>query len=80
MKSVVLSGAGVGVGEAAAVARDGAWVDVAPGVLDRLAQARQVLDRVDDAARQQERDSGRQTGRQHDAADQHCQHALAGII
>jgi histidine ammonia-lyase len=46
MNAVVLSGDGVGVEDAVAVAREGAWVEAAPAVMRKLEQARQVLDQV----------------------------------
>lgn len=46
MTAIVLSGSGVTIEDAVAVARDNAGVEVTPLVATRLAEARRVLDRV----------------------------------
>jgi histidine ammonia-lyase len=46
MSAIVLAGAGVGIEDVVAVARDHCDVGIAPAVLERLAKARAVLDRA----------------------------------
>jgi len=46
VSAIVLTGAGIGIAEVAAVARDARKVEIAPTVLERLRKARGVLDDV----------------------------------
>ncbi|MBZ9797811.1 histidine ammonia-lyase [Mesorhizobium sp. ES1-4] len=46
MSALVLTGAGVGVGDVATVAREARKVEIGPGVLGRLEKARKVLDQA----------------------------------
>jgi histidine ammonia-lyase len=46
VSAVTLTGQGIGIADVAAVAREARKVEIAPGILERLQKAREVLDRV----------------------------------